>query len=143
MNNFCASFSSKSVYCITSSGEDNDIDNEDTSKTVEVDIPLFVRPSLVELSLKAAQSHNVMDHDDDDSRHEDDDSCADFCRETINDDNGDNSSCLSSEGLHANDNSMSADDDDDELGDEDDNDNDAPPKKDRNELTISFTSTSY
>jgi hypothetical protein len=44
--------------------------------------------------------------------------------------------------MHGNDTSMSADDDDDNRSDEDDNGNCVLPRKDRNELTISSTSTS-
>ena len=95
-----------------------------------------------------ASPSNISDEEDDvkveeDDLKDDDGSCADFCRVTINGDNGDNLSCLSSDDLHDDDTSMSAiDDDDDGLGDEDDNGNCAPPRKDRNELTISLTSTS-
>jgi hypothetical protein len=36
VNDFCVSFSSNSVYCVTSSGGGNDFVNEDLSKSVEV-----------------------------------------------------------------------------------------------------------
>ena len=36
VNNFCVTFSSDLVYCITSSGGGDDFGNEDLSKSVEV-----------------------------------------------------------------------------------------------------------
>ena len=36
VNDFCVSFSSDSVYCVTSSGGGDDFGNEDLSKSVEV-----------------------------------------------------------------------------------------------------------
>ena len=75
---------------MTSSGEDDDIDDEDTSKPVVSDVPLFFRLSLVELSLKASQSHNVMDHNNDDFNANDDGnkSCNEMSSFVCSNDNG-------------------------------------------------------